>query len=168
MRPLHTMASTHVQSRPVGLCAFCNPLRHYRRLALALPLCVTHASPFLSPFPRRGFAPRSLQRVTMQRYYGDSDSCTAHRSPHLSRHTFLSFRFQPRELPGHRLPPRQRNQRVSDFAMHEKARRNSPPNRVRHPTNQQFALGCSPPALQRRSYPRLRSCSFLRHGFSPC
>jgi hypothetical protein len=41
-------------------------------------------------------------------------------------------------------PPRQRVQRVSDFAMNEQARRSSPPNRVRYPTDRQFASGCSP------------------------
>src|SRR5688572_12555188 len=44
-------------------------------------------------------------------------------------------------------PPRQRVQRVSDFAMNEQARRSSPPNRVRYPTDRQFASGCSPPRL---------------------
>src|SRR5262245_41071381 len=44
-------------------------------------------------------------------------------------------------------PPRQRDQRVSDFALNEQARRSSPPNRVRSPTDQQFASGCSPPCL---------------------
>jgi len=31
--------------------------------------------------------------------------------------------------------------------MNEQARRSSPPNRVRYPTDQQFASGCSPPCL---------------------
>ena len=94
--------------------------------------------------------------MTSPRYYEDSDSCSAHpprRSPHLLRHTFLSFRLQPRRLPGHRLPPRQRDQRVSDFAMNEQARRSSPPNRVRHPTDRPFASGCSPPRLAATQLP---------------
>ena len=31
--------------------------------------------------------------------------------------------------------------------MNEQARRSSPPNRVRYPTDQLFASGCSPPCL---------------------
>ena len=31
--------------------------------------------------------------------------------------------------------------------MNEQARRSSPPNRVRYPTDEQFASGCSPPCL---------------------
>jgi len=50
-------------------------------------------------------------------------------------------------------PPRQRDQRVSDFAMNEQARRSSPPNRVRYPTDQQFASGCSPPRLSTTQLP---------------
>jgi len=79
------------------------------------------------------------------------------RSPHLLRHTFLSFHLQPRELPGHRLPPRQRDQWFSNFTLESQARRSSPPNRVRYPTNRQFASVAPHPASRRRSYLRLRS-----------
>jgi len=41
-------------------------------------------------------------------------------------------------------PPRQRAQRLSSFALVSQTRRSSPPNRVRHPTDQHFASGCSP------------------------
>jgi hypothetical protein len=145
--------------RPVSVldfCALCSPLRHYRRLACALPRCLAHASTFLPPVPRRCFAFSASRGSSPLRYHEGSDSCTAHlrrRSPHLFRHTFLSFRLQPRGLPGHRLPPRQRDQRVSDFAMNEQARRSSPPNRVRYPTDQQFASGCSPPRLAATQLP---------------
>jgi hypothetical protein len=50
-------------------------------------------------------------------------------------------------------PPRQRAQRFSDFAMNEQARRSSPPNRVRYPTDRQFASGCSPPRLAATQLP---------------
>ena len=131
-------------------------MRHYRRLAFALPLRVAHASTFLPPVPRRCFAVSASRGSSPLRYHEGSDSCPAHlrrRSPHLLRHTFLSFRLQPRGLPGHRLPPRQRVQRVSDFAMNEQARRSSPPNRVRYPTDQQFASGCSPRRLTATQLP---------------
>ena len=134
----------------------CSLLRHCRRLAFALPFCVTHASTFLPPVPRRCFTFSASRGSSPLRYHEGSDSYTAHlrrRSPRLPRHTFLSFRLQPRGLPGHRLPPRQRDPRVSDFAMNEQARRSSPPNRVRHPTDRQFASGCSPPRLTATQLP---------------
>ena len=37
--------------------------------------------------------------------------------------------------------------------MNEQARRSSPPNRVRYPTDQQFASGCSPPRLSTTQLP---------------
>src|SRR6266516_243228 len=127
----------HSQPIPVvRFCALSNPYGYYRRYAL-LPSWFSRIHlPTSLPSARLCFP--CLPRFNPQRYYGDSDSCSAHlrrRSPHLSRHIFLSFRLQPRGLPGHRLPPRQRDQRFSDFAMYEQARRSSPPNRVRYPTD---------------------------------
>src|SRR4026207_300682 len=133
-----------------GLCALSSPCGHYRRLAFALPLRVAHASTFLPPVPRRSFALCASRDCSPLRYHEGSDSCTAHlrrSSPRILRHTFLSFRLQPRGLPDHRFPPRQRDQRVSDFALESLARRSSPPNRVRYPTDRHFASGCSPPRL---------------------
>ena len=49
--------------------------------------------------------------------------------------------------------PRLRVQRVSDFAMYEQARRSSPPNRVRYPTDRSFASGCSPPRFAATQLP---------------
>ena len=145
----------HSQPIPVvRFCALSNPYGYYRRYAL-LPSWFSRIHlPISLPSARLCFP--CLPRFNPQRYYGDSDSCSAHlrrRSPHLSRHIFLSFRLQPRGLPGHRLPPRQRDQRFSDFAMYEQARRSSPPNRVRYPTDRQFALGCSPPRLAATQLP---------------
>jgi len=37
--------------------------------------------------------------------------------------------------------------------MNEQARRSTPPNRVRSPTDQQFASGCSPPRLTATQLP---------------
>src|SRR3990170_4292149 len=161
--------------RPVSaldFCALCSPCGHCRRLAFALPRCVAHASTFLPPVPRRSFALCASRGVLFPplRYHEGSDSYAAHlrrRSPRLPRHTFLSFRLQPRELPGHRFPPRQRDQLVSDFAMNEQARRSSPPNRVLY-----LRTNSSPPvalhaASSQRSYLRLRSCGLLRHGLPP-
>jgi len=146
MRSLHSEASAHDRLGPFASA----PCLTLTGTAGARPGSRrgSHAIHLPISLPSERFCFPLLQRVTSQRYYEDSDSCSAHpprRSPHLLRHTFLSFRLQPRRLPDHRLPPRQRVQRVSDFAMNEQARRSSPPNRVRHPTDRQFASGCSPP-----------------------
>jgi hypothetical protein len=82
-------------SRPslaLGSCALFSPCGHYRRLALALSLCGTHASTVRPPVPRCGFA-----------------LCAS--------------------------------------------RGSSPPNRVRYPTDQPFASGCSPPRLAATQLP---------------
>jgi hypothetical protein len=145
MRSLHSEASTHDRYGPF-VSAPCLTLTGTSGATLC-SRCGSHASTFLPPFPRRGFALRTSRG---SRRFGTMEtltSCAAHlqrRSPRLPRHTFLSFRLQPRGLSGHRLPPRQRDQRVSDFALESQARRSPPPNRVRHPTDQQFASGCSP------------------------
>ena len=141
---------------PVSLCVLSSPYGHCRRLLLALHRCDSPPSTFLPPVPRRSFALCASRGSSPLRYHEGSDSYTAHlrrRSPRLPRHTFLSFRLQPRGLPGHRFPPRQRVQRFSDFAMNEQARRSSPPNRVRHPTDRQFASGCSPPRFTATQLP---------------
>jgi hypothetical protein len=132
---------------PLSRCVLFSPCGHYRRLLLALLRSDSLPSTFLPPVPRRCFAFSASRGFAPLRYHEGSDCCTAHlrcSSPHLLRSTFLSFRLQPRGLPGHRLPPRQRDPRVSDFAMNEQARRSSPPNRVRYPTDRLFASGCSP------------------------
>jgi hypothetical protein len=89
MRSGHTEAFVHNHSRPWTSAP---------RLTLTgtngALLCSCngpHASTFLSPFPWCGFAFRPSRGFRPLRYYGDSDSCTAHlpcRSPRLLRHTF--------------------------------------------------------------------------------
>jgi len=128
---------------PVSLCVLFSPCGHYRRLLLALLRFDSPTSTFLPPVPRRSFALCASRGRSPLRYHEGSDCCAAHlrpSSPHLLRYTFLSFRLQPRGLPDHRFPPRQRDPRFSDFALASLARRSSPPNRVRYPTDQQFAL----------------------------
>ena len=152
MRSIHRGALTYC----TGLCVLISPYGHYRRLLLALHRCDFHPSTFLPPVPRRCFASSASHGFLPLRYHEGSDSCTVGelcRSPRLLRHTFLSFRLQPRGLPEHRLPPRQRVQQVSDFAMNEQARRSAPPNRVRHPTDRQFASGCSPRCFEPTQLP---------------
>ena len=141
---------------PVSLCVLFSPCGHYRRLLLALLRYDSLPSTVLPPVPRRSFALCASRGCAPRRYHEGSDSCTDHlrcRSPRLLRHTFLSFHLQPRQLPDHRLPPRQRDPRFSGFALVSQARRSSPPNRVRYPTDQQFASGCSPPRLAATQLP---------------
>ena len=47
----------------------------------------------------------------------------------------------------------QRDRWVPGFAIHVQARRNTPPNRVCHPADRQFASGCSPPSLTTTQLP---------------
>ena len=134
--------------------------------------CGSRASTFLPPVPRRSFALCASRGSSPLRYHEGSDSCTAHlpcRSPRLPRHTFLSFRLQPRGLPEHRLPPRQRVQRFSDFALESQARRSS--------SAESSSLYYGPTFRLRLLSTSLHSdavtfdfgvCGILRHGLSPC
>ena len=91
------------------------------------------------------------------RYYEGSDSCRVipqSRSPRLSRLTFLTFHPQPRDAPVHRF--------TRHFSVYGKFQAspypsrlaaNIPPNQVRHPTDRQFASGCSPPRLTTTQLP---------------
>src|SRR5947208_14631285 len=93
MRSLHSEASTHNRYRSF-VSAPCLTLTG----TTGATLCSrpgSHASTFLPPFPRHDFAFRAFRGSTRNGTNGDSDSCSAHlrrRSPHLSRHIFLSFR----------------------------------------------------------------------------
>src|SRR5215510_793493 len=140
----------------VGLCALCSPCGHCRRLAFALPGCVAHASTFLSPFPRRGFAFRpshgSHRFGTMESLTPAPLTYRAGLPAYLATSSCRSVSNHVNCLVIASSPP-QRDQRVSDFAMESQARRSSPPNRVRYPTDQQFASGCSPPRLAATQLP---------------
>ena len=136
----------------VSLCALCSPCGHCRRFAFALPLGGTHASTFLPPVPRRSFALCASRGCWPLRYHEGSDSCT--RSPRVQGSLFTSPHLPVVPSPTtwaawtSLCPPRQRAQLLPDFTMNEQARRSSPPNRVRSPTDRQFASGCSPPCLE--------------------
>src|SRR6266542_2531738 len=119
--------------RPVPamcLCTLCSPLGYCRRSAFALLHCETHASTFLSPFPRHGFAFRASRGF---RRFGTMETLTPAPLTTLSA-GLPAYCATPScrsvsnhvGLPEHRLPPRQRVQRVSDFAMNEQARRSTP------------------------------------------
>ena len=162
MRSLHFEASTHDPSRAARLCALRSPFRHWQRFAFALPLGgISRYPPSCLPSLGAVLLPALFAAFGPLRYHEGSDSCTAHlpcRSPRLPRHTFLSFRLQPRGLPEHRLPPRQRVQRFSDFALESQARRSSSAESSSLDYGPTFRLRLLSTSLsQRRSYLRLRS-----------
>lgn len=103
------------------------------------------------------FAAPCHGRLLSRRYYEGSDSCTAHsrcRSPRLSHAHFPTFRLQTRGCPGYRfVRQHQRIRCVLGFVLSQKTRRHAPPNRVRHPTDRQFAYGCSPHHLTATQLP---------------
>jgi hypothetical protein len=131
-----------------------------------------HASTFLSSFPWCGFAFRTSRGF---RRFGTMETLTpaqlTYRAglPAYCATPLLSFRLQPRGLPGHRFT--HHASVPSDF-------RTSPSmsRLIAAPRRIEFVLlrtNSSPPvalhpASRRRSYLRLRSCGILRHGLSPC
>jgi hypothetical protein len=128
MRSLHCEACTHNRFRSF-VSAPCLTLAGTTGAALCSH-CGSHASTSLSPFPRHDFAFRAFRGSprfgTMETLtpapltthsaglpaYCASPSCRS-----VSNHV---------GLPEHRLPPRQRAQRISDFALSEQARRSTP------------------------------------------
>jgi hypothetical protein len=154
MHSLHCEASTHNRYRSL-VSAPCLTLTGTTGAAFC-SRCGSHASTFLPPFPRCGFAFRSSRGFshcgTMETLTPAPLTCAAGLPTYLATPSCRSVSNHV-GLPDHRLPPRQRDQRFSDFAMYEQARRSSPPNRVRHPTDRQFALGCSPPHLAATQLP---------------
>jgi len=72
----------------------------------------------------------------------------------LLRLTFLTFCPQPRDAPVHRFA--RHHSVYSEFQASPYPSRlaaNIPPNQVRHPTDRQFASGCSPPRLTATQLP---------------
>ena len=149
MRSIHCGALL-IAGSAMSLCVLSSPCGHCRRLAFALPRCDSHASTFLPPVPRRSFAlcasrggffsPRcgTMKALTptpltygagLPAYFA-TPSCRS-ASNHVS---CLVIAYHHASV-------------TSDFRvslMASQARRSSPPNRVRYPTDQQFASGCSP------------------------
>jgi hypothetical protein len=154
MRSLHSEASTSDRPRP-SVSAPCLTLTGTAG-AMFCSRRDSHASTFLSPFPRRSFASRACRGLNR---FGTMETLT----PTLLTYgaglpAYLATPFLVVPSPTTwaawtSLPPRQRAQRFSDFTMNEQARRSSPPNRVRYPTDRQFALGCSPPRLAATQLP---------------
>src|SRR6266536_811066 len=146
--------------RPVPamcLCTLCSPLGHCRRSAFALLHCETHASTFLSPFPRHGFAFRASRGF---RRFGTMETLTPAPLTTLSA-GLPAYCATPScrsvsnhvGLPEHRLPPRQRVQRVSDFAMNEQARRSTPAESSSFTYGPTIRLGLLPTPLRATQVP---------------
>jgi hypothetical protein len=134
----------------LDFCTLCSPHGHSRRLAFALPLCVAHASTFLPPVPRRCFAfsaSRGLCRCgTMKALTPARLTCRAGLPAYFATPSCRSVSNHVSCL----VIAYHHASVTSDFAgftLESQARRSPPPNRVRSPTDQQFASGCSPPRL---------------------
>ena len=129
MRSLHPEALTHIQSCP---WAFAPCLALTGTVGAWLSLCPSVAftlPPSYPSFPRSGFAFRpsrgfhrsgtmgTLTPTPLTYGAGLPAYCATPSCRSVSNHV---------GLPDHRLPPRQRDQRVSDFALNEQARRSTP------------------------------------------
>ena len=100
----------------------------------------------------------ALPALAALRYYDGSDSCGP--SPRATGLPAYLATPSQHSAPSHVACPgialhatNQRTGRVSDFALEEQARRHTPPNRVRHPADCQFASSCSPPRLAATQLP---------------
>ena len=142
-----------------------SPCGHCRRLVHARP-AIFPASTFLPPFPRRGFTIPRLTMASGSQLNRLSATCgtTKALTPAIGHRQRQASPLISRQLPNVPPPttrcapvslytPTQRTGRVSDFALNEQARRHTPPNRVRHPADRQFASGCSPPRLAATQLP---------------
>ena len=112
---------------------------------------------FVTRFP---IVPGSLPTITTSAIHGNMRTLTAEPRHYgiqlslLKRCIFPPFRLQSQSVPDHRFfRQQQRDQCFPGFAIHVQARRNTPPNQVRHPTDRQFASGCSPPSLATTQLP---------------
>ena len=90
-------------------------------------------------------------------------------SPCLSHANFQPFRPQPLDAPLHRFASHlQRVRWVPGFVLCTQTRRYIPPNRVRFLRTSLSSPVALHLASRQRSYLRLRSYGFLRHGLPPC
>ena len=165
MRSFHTQASTHDQSRSCA-CASC--LASFGTDDASLSLCLLMNLPLppsCLPSLCAALLTALYHDLLARNLIGSLITCSTMealtpapvhfkgRSPRLLRHTFPSFRLQPRSAPRYRLLPLQRIGLLPGFATESEARRNTTPNRVRYPTDRQFASSCSPPRLAATQLP---------------
>ncbi len=148
---------------PLPAAGFC-PLRSLIGTAgTRLPRFGHRTSNSLPPFPRGGFATRSLHRARRHRYYKGSDPAALTRTTGLSAYPVLPSRHS---APNHAIRPMAALPVVSapsaipGFAVIQQARHGFTPKRVRPPADWRFASGCSPPRLTATQFP---SASKPRH-----
>ena len=128
---------------------------------LSVPRHALSASTFLPRLPSARLCSPRLSRLAPLRYYAGSDSCRASPARQVSLLPPLCLQgIPPPTTWCARMPLCQSPQRIRSvphgnpgFALHEQARRNTPPNRVRHPAGCLFASGCSPPRLAATQLP---------------
>ena len=117
-------------------------------------------STFLPHFPNAPLALThfsTVQLILPVRYYWDSDSCQRSPRRQVSPLTSCCFPVVPSPNTWYATtslyPPPQRAALFPGFAKSLQARRRTPPKRVRHPTDRQFASGYSPPRLATTQLP---------------
>ena len=160
MRSVHIVASTQLHVPRPSLCTLLSPATagRYRCSLLAVPLYGLHASTSLPPFPDVVFAPHACRGIRCR--FGTMRTLTPeHITLHSGLPAYLAATSR-RSASNHVVRSRialstncQRAGLLPGFTMSEQARRHTPPNRVRHPTDRQFASGCSPPRLAATQLP---------------
>ena len=130
-----------------------------------------HASTFLPCLPSDGFCCPALPRPSRSRIGTMRALTPAALRPRIRplrsiRLAVPASRPQPRNAARwsrahHLVPPA--GPLSPGFAIHEQARRCTPPNRVRSPTGCRFASGCSPPRLAATQLPSA-TCAVTSHG----
>jgi hypothetical protein len=129
-RSLHPEASTHLQSRAwvsAPCVAFSGTTGALLSLCSVVKLTIPPSYP---PFPQDAFAPHPSRGSPRSGTMGTLTPAPL-TTPNAGLPAYLATpccRSVSNHvgLPGHRLPPRQRDQRFSDFAIEEQAPRNTP------------------------------------------
>ena len=101
-----------------------------------------------------------LPTITISAIHGIMRTLTAESRHHGISSPCVNIASSHRSASNHTVPPNHRFNRQQQrdwwfpgFAIHVQARRNTPPYRVRHPADRQFASGCSPPSLATTQLP---------------
>ena len=154
MRSLHFEASTHDRFGPFASAPCLTPTGTDG--ALPCSRRGAHTSTFLSPFPQNGFASRSFSELarngTMKTLTPTPLTCGAGLPAYFATPSCrsVSNHVSCRVIAYHHASV---TRDFSGFVMVSQTRRSYPPNRVRLPTDQQFASGCSPPRFTATQFP---------------
>ena len=146
--------------RPRTSASICNRFSPYGHSRCSLASALHHASTFLPPFPRGGFASRPSPRPKPHRGNMKALTPAAHTPgrqvspltppcrPGIPTSTTQSARWSLCQSP-------QRQRLLPGFATDEQARHSITPNQVRPPTDCRFTSGCSPPRLAATQLPSI-------------